>query len=164
MDAAGFRDEVPVLRIYGDGRVLVHRMTLDDHEMYLSNQEIDIWLRYLYDLGVLTFDRDAVKQKIFEIGMIRAAEAEARGQTEFPGPSGLSDAYPTVIEVRLKVFKPSGAGAQRVDDYTHRLNWMQPRFSAKDFPEVPELSDLAEATKALFDLTKRPDLVRVDEK
>ncbi|MCH8204962.1 MAG: hypothetical protein IID09_07335, partial [Candidatus Hydrogenedentes bacterium] len=73
MDAAGFRDEVPVLRIYGDGRVLVHRMTLDDHEMYLSNQEIDIWLRYLYDLGVLTFDRDAVKQKIFEIGMIRAA-------------------------------------------------------------------------------------------
>ena len=164
MDQVGaFRDEVPLLRIYGDGRVLVHRQTVGDYEMYLSSQEIDVWLRYLYDLGVLKFDQAGIKRAAREVHDARNAEAAARGKP-LRAFNSLIDVGPTIIEVRLKVFKPSGAGAQRVDDYTHRLNWMQPRFSAKDFPEVPELSNLAEATKALFDLTKRPDLVRVDEK
>ena len=78
-----FSDDIPELRIYGDGRVLVHRQTVGDYEMYLSSQEIDVWLRYLYDLGILTFDRDNVKQAVFEIRMVREAEALASGQTEF---------------------------------------------------------------------------------
>lgn len=163
MDIYGdFSDDIPELRIYGDGRALVHRQTVGDYEMHLSSQEIDVWLRYLYDLGVLTFDRDAVKQTIFEIGMIRAAEAEASGQTEFTDTSRASVA-PTTIEVRLNAFKPSGAGAQRVDKYSHRVVWNRPRGSADKFPDITELSDLADAAEALFDLTKHPDLVRIDE-
>ena len=163
LDQVGaFRDEVPLLRIYGDGRVLVHRQTVGDYEMYLSSQEIDVWLRYLYDLGVLTFDADSVRRATHEILMIRLAEAEARGETEHT-ITIVEDAGPTVIEVCLKAFKPSGTGALRVENYTHRVVWKLPRFSPHQFPEISEISDFAEAAEALFVLAKHPDLVRLDE-
>ena len=158
-----FSDDIPELRIYGDGRVLVHRQTVGDYEMYLSSQEIDGWLRYLYDLGVLTFDQVGIKRTAREVHDARNAEAQARGEPlrAFNSFIGVG---PTTIEVRLKAFKPSGAGTQRVDNYTHRIAWTALRRSADKFPEIPELSAFADAAEALFDLAKHPDMVRIDEK
>ncbi|MCH8205081.1 MAG: hypothetical protein IID09_07935, partial [Candidatus Hydrogenedentes bacterium] len=163
LDQVGaFRDEVPLLRIYGDGRVLVHRQTVGDYEMYLSSQEIDVWLRYLYDLGVLKFDQAGIKRAAREVHDARNAEAAARGKP-LRAFNSLIDVGPTIIEVRLKAFKPSGAGAQRVDNYTHRIAWTALRRSANKFPEVSDLSAFADAADELVDLIRHPDLVRIDE-
>jgi hypothetical protein len=152
----GLREDVPVLRIYGDGRVLVHRDIKQDFEMHLSDEEIQIWLRFLYDQGVLTFDAAIIRRSTAEIQRTQNLQRQSRGEPI--ASSTLVDVGPTIVEVRLKAFKAPEIDAEQINDFSHAAIWIQPATSAKEFPEIPELARLAEAVDALRELTKHTSL------
>jgi hypothetical protein len=152
----GMREEIPVLRIYGDGRVLVHRDIDKDFEMHLSDEEIKAWLRFLYDHGILKFDGSAIKREIEEIEFERNRSKLSRGE---PIQSRkVFDAGLSVIEVNLTAFRPGNAAGQVVNDFSHKASWANPRQSKIEFPEIAELGRFADAVDTLLELSRYREL------
>lgn len=58
------QDPIPLIRVFGDGRVLIHYPAYTpkarDYELQLQPQELENLLRSLLGQGLATFDADAV--------------------------------------------------------------------------------------------------------
>jgi len=73
-----FRDATPLLRIYGDGRVRVHRQREGDLEMWLDDSELTDLVERIYSSGLLTTDTQLLRQS--------AEEILDNSQSNRPGP------------------------------------------------------------------------------
>lgn len=153
-------DTAPLLRIYGDGRVLVHRnqYAVDggDYEMYLSQGELTTLLQTLYDNGVLTYDADGVaKQR-------RAAKTEEvnRARSGQGALNAVSDVEISVVRVNLSAFQASGA-RQAVEDYNKEVRAVDLQREAAAYPEIQELSGVASVESRLRELVVHSGLQKV---
>ena len=139
----------PLLRIYGDGRVLVHRVTGSrapgDYALQLTHDELMGLLGSLADKGVFTVTTDDLRSE----------------STDSPpqATAAISDATTTEITVHLKRFSPPGQPAVSPFDYTFR--WYALQQSAQHRPDSQILRDLAAAERELLQLTQRDDLEKL---
>lgn len=154
-------DDTPLLRIYGDGRVLVHvpvyMRRAGDYTLRLDAAELNGLLQTFVQGGLVDFSVEGVREEIRQV-----RSARRRAALDAGGPLTLttrSDDAVVVIDVRLARF--TGADGEVRRDVAARASWTGLQFSAADFPGVASLQSLAAMERQLIALTEHTDLVRV---
>ncbi len=167
-------DPGPSLRIYGDGRLVVHYpeyMTrAGDYELRLNRTEMDPLLRSLLARRVVEFGADAVRRSKRDVVAVRRAPAATRapGQgEERAAVYAIFDASTTRIELRLDRYRPaSPAGAVAVQaeqrNVEKEIVWYGLRADAEHYPEIAEIQDLEAAHVELRAFFDRSDLMRIE--
>ena len=155
----------PHLRIYGDGRVLVHPFVVENHkgvrEMYIQEREMSRLLNYMYDQGFMEFDSETVKAK--KLHAIDQRRRQARSQGNDMILRTTSDASTFVMDVYLDEYKAAGSVGSPRKDFHHHVEWRALRFDANEYPEVEELVALQELAQTLRGYTNRAELVKIGE-
>lgn len=154
-------DREPLLRIYGDGRTLLHPFSYDarkgPHEMFLEEQDIKSLLLYLYDMGLMEFDEQSVTAKksnaLQERNRVAAQSGEPTTQHY------VADSSTLVIDVFLSKYRQDHDTGTPIEDFHAQVKWYALLDDAKEFPEVPELSALKEIETTLTAYTKNQALV-----
>lgn len=147
-------DTTPLLRIYGDGRALVHfpdsSARTGDYVLQLSSKEMAALLESLSRKGVMTFEPDAIKREIGNA--VRARSGPRAGAV-------VSDDVTTHIEVQLERYRPADSSrAPIITDFRRTLSWYALGADARQYPEVEALQAMAAAERELLDLAMRDDL------
>lgn len=132
-------DETPLVRVYGDGRVHVHRpayMRDAGHfEFRLAADELAALVAALEANGLTQFDRDAV----------RAARRAATSDHFVT-----LDATVTKIELNFARFASKSQAGGALE---RTIEWADPAIDAERFPAIPALAGLAAVERALLALT-----------
>jgi hypothetical protein len=148
----------PSLRVYGDGRALVHypryMKRAGDYRVQLSQEEMARLMRLLVDRKVLEFDPKAARRA----RQNAAAARRAAGEPAFY----VSDASTTTLEVRLDRYKPPGLGRPVARDVHKKISWYGLQPDVKQYPEIETIRNLHAAQRELRAILKRPDLVKVE--
>jgi len=140
-------DETPLMRVYGDGKVHVHRpeyrVDAGDYELQLSQEQLESLLDQLQDDGVLSYDS-------------RAAEAE-RSQARVANRRVTRDGRPiltttscadvTVVKVNLLSYRAKGARSA-IQDYSRRIHCVNVK-EAEELPQAEALQGFARAAAEL---------------
>ena len=149
-------DPVPLLRIYGDGRLHVHRppylKNAGDYVLQLQPGELAELVRLIADRGIIDFDTAAAKQ---EQQQLRAARRAASGRVYH-----VSDATDTVIRIRLDKFQRTAA-SKSLTGFDRQITWRNLEMDARQFSSSARLQDAATVAGALHDLTNHPELARL---
>ena len=154
-DLLAENDPTPMIRIYGDGRVLIHYpayMTLaGDYETRMTTGELRQLLLGMADRRVLDFDGQAVAQ----------AKRQEQGRRAALGYLfEISDETHTVIQVNLNWYRPTGSGAQ-INNLRKTIRWGNLPEEAGLFPGIRDLQELADTEEELRSLLERDDLRRL---
>ena len=154
-------DDIPLLRVYGDGRVLVHfpvyRPRAGDFSLQLNPAELNGLLLTFVQGGLGEFNRERVGN---EIRQLRRANQQAALRTGSQiSLTSRSDETIHSFEVRLESYTgPDGATRQ---DVSLPITWAGAQHDARDFPGVAAIQNLAALERQLLAITERPDLVPV---
>ena len=159
----GDADHGPILRLYGDGRMVAHypaymRRT-GDYEQRLAPGELDRLLRSLADKGVLEFDAAAVRAAT-RASMTAARQRALRAGTPVTVFEA-ADAATTVIEVNLDRYRGAAPGAREVRGLAKRVVWTGLRADAEHHPDVAAIQELAACEQELRALRERPGFTRL---
>lgn len=146
-------DPEPLLRVYGDGRVLMHfpsyMRRAGDYELRLSRPELMALLRSLAADGIIDFDPAAVRQN--------KRQLEAQQLTAGEELYTQSDVTETVIDIRLDGYQ-RGPTSTRIVNLNRRFNWRNLEHDARRFPQSEALRGAAAGVGRLHGLLRRSDL------
>ena len=149
-------DPVPLLRIYGNGRVHVHYpayMTrAGNYELQLSQLELRTLLRALATDGIIDFDPAATR---YQRQQFDAQQRAATGTLFY-----VSDSSDTVIGIRLNEYQ-KGPGTARILNLEKRFIWPDLKQDARRFPQLREITNANKAAQRLDTLLHRADLVKI---
>lgn len=156
-------DPTPLLRIYGDGRYLVHYPSYmkkaGDWEGRISTAELATLVRSVIERRLLEFDARSVK------GEIEAAELAAKRAARKAGQPiqlfEVSDKESTRMRVRLERHKPAGVIGVAGGPLDKEIVWWGLRHDLERYPQIRGLRELASLEVQLRDLTEAPGLVRL---
>ena len=150
-------DETPLVRIHGDGRVLVHfpdyMRRAGDYELRLSEGAMQELMRAAAD-SLLPFDSAATASRV------RALETAERDEGAVVR---VSDPTTTILEVRFDRFRPAAAAAD-IHDGVKRVAWTDLRGDAERFREVVALQDVVGLHRQVRALADHPDLEAVRQR
>ena len=162
------QDPTPLVRVFGDGRVLVHHPDYTpragEYELWLEPAELDSLLVSLLDKGLATVEPAALRRAkaSVELGRWQAALAADRSPELFM----VADDSTSVFELHLTGYRPVGAagaaGAALTNSETHRsFSWRGLATDAERYPEIEAIQRLRAAEIELRALVERGDLTRV---
>ena len=142
------------IRVFGDGRVELHRpfwhVQAGSFSIQLSDGEIQVLLDQLLTHGALHFDPAATQQKCL-------AEDQRRFKS-LGQKSGTSDSAWIYLGVWVDGFQhPEFATAMGPVD--QQIAWRNLHWSAEHYPNIPALKGLQAATRALNALWQHEGLV-----
>lgn len=151
-------DTTPLIRIYGDGTVLIHYPKYSpragDYSTLLSKGEFQKVLNMVTDKGLAGFKAQDVAAK--------RKQAKKKKEQE----SGLIHAVSEVDETRIELFfdefqENTGAAVEK--NVRKKISWNNLYSDVKQYLEVHELRKLAEAEETLRQLLGREDLEKLEE-
>jgi len=152
------QDPTPRLRVYGDGRVLVHyphyMKKAGDYSFVLSKEELDALITSMIEKGTVDFDAATVKS---DRQRASVAKREANPGVAYYQSSDTL----TVIEVNLSTYKAAGSTAVQ-NDVSKRIEWHGLRTDVKAHPDIDALQRLAEAEAELVELSLHSELELVE--
>lgn len=144
-------DATPRLRVYGDGRVVVHYPTYmtkaGDYTSKLTGGELDSLLSSMTEKNVADFDVAAAKEEC-----VQAASAARRASPRVV--QYRSSDMTTIIEINLVTYRAAGS-TEVQKNFSKRIVWHGLQTDAKEHPEVESVSDLAAAETELLALCDR---------
>jgi hypothetical protein len=149
-------DPGPTLRIYGDGRAVVHRprymKNSGDHVRQLEPGELEALLVSLAG-KLATFDAATARDRK------RAADAARPSRSALqPGEPiaafDASDPSTIVITLRLERYEPPAGRGPALVDVERSISWRGLRADARRYPDVAEIQDLAGAQRELIFLMR----------
>ena len=148
-------DPTPLIRVFGDGEVLVHypkyMKLAGDYQLFLNPGELRKLL--LTVSGVIGFDAKLAAQ---------ARREEKRARFDDTGiVTERSDEVLERIEIQLDGFQDSAASSMRV--VNERVEWRDIGPDAREFPGLPGMKGLGGARNALRALLDHPDLYSLPE-
>jgi hypothetical protein len=155
-------DDEPLLRVYGDGRVRVHRQpyrqNAGDYEMKLSEDDLAGLLQFMHDNGAMTYDAKAVGQSLHAAKTAQAEAARAG--------TGLlqhrSDVELTIVRINLNAYRAS-AGAALQTDLQKEIRCVDLQHEAQENPQIAALQGMANVGDALDALTNDTRLRKVGD-
>ena len=151
-------DPEPQLRIYGDGRVLVHypayMKRAGDYEMQLTDAELQQLLNSLEQKGILKFNRS----KVLQLKSQSAARIAASSGNKIV--TTRSDDSRTRININLDAYTSVLSSVPQLD-IRQEVKWKNLRWDAQEFPDVTELKNAAAAEQVLRDLLTHRNLVKI---
>lgn len=158
--SVGGVDRGPTVDVYRDGTVRVlyppYMKRSGTYEMRLRSEELDKLVDSIRNTTVADFQPDGV--------LARCRRAEARRPTRAAGDApdvvGVFDAATTRLEYRAAARQ---VGIRRTVPPTvaRSVSWYALASSAKQFPTIRELQDLAAVERQMKALSDHPTLVRV---
>lgn len=150
------QDPVPLLRVYGDGRVHVHfpayMKRAGDYEMYMNRVQLNDLLRQLADNGIMDFDPAAAKQEKQQLEAARRAASGALFHA--------SDASDSHINIKLGQYQRSAA-SPRISGFSRQFRWRNLEFDTKNIPESVVIRKAANAEAILRMLCAHPALQKL---
>ncbi len=151
-------DPEPQLRIYGDGRVLVHypayMKRAGDYEMQLTDAELQQLLNSLDQKGLINFDRS----KVLQLKSQSAARIAASSGNNIV--TTRSDDSRTRININLDAYSTVFSRAPQTN-IRQVVKWKNLRWDAQTYPDVAELQNAAAAEQVLRDLLTHRNLVKI---
>ena len=152
----GQEDTIPLIRIYGDGTVLIHHPQYSpqagDYTTSLSGEELQEILDMVTDKRLVAFKSQEVANKHM------VARAEERQQGLLYEASEINE---TRIEVHLAELQES-PDASIETNVQRKITWNNLHIDVKRYPELNELQNLSEAEKMLRQLLVRKDLKKME--
>lgn len=149
-------DTTPLLRIFGDGRVVVHypvyMKRAGDYEMRLSDAQLQALLSQLEQNQVLTFSPGRL---VSRIRSLKQALIQSTGVV-----TERSDNTNTKINVYLENYVPATTGVAQ-SNFRQSINWKNLDWQAKSLPSVTELTNIANAEKILRGYLNNPALIKI---
>ncbi len=157
-------DPTPFLRIYGDGRYVVHYPRImqkaGDWQGRLRAAELESLIRSLADGRLLELDGRAVR------GAVEATERERRRAARAAGEPirlfEVSDKESTRVRVTLERYKPAGVIGAAGEPLEKEILWWGLRHDSRRYPEVAGLRELADLERRLLALAEAPGLERIE--
>lgn len=150
------QDPVPLLRVYGNGRVHVHfpvyMKRAGDYEMYVNRVQLNDLLRQLADDGIMDFDYAAAKQ---EKQQLEAARRATSGEVFH-----VSDASDTHININLAQYQRSAA-SPRISGFSRQFRWRNLNTDARRYPQSARIARAANAAAILQTLCAHPALQKL---
>jgi hypothetical protein len=147
-------DPIPFLRIYGDGRILIHypiyMKRAGDYELRLSDAELQQLLSSLDATGVMGFN----------IQSMESIEAQLKANVSGQIATVESDVTLTVIETHVTRIIPTLIGTSS-EQVNNKVVLGNVKSRAERYPEIVELQGIAAAEQQLQALTKRKDLIKL---
>ena len=142
-DMLAENDPIPLLRVYGDGRVWVHipayMKKAGDYEMTLKSQELDELLQSMAAKGIMDFDAANMRALVQQ----SMAKRKQKGTVV-----SLSDVSRTEIEVHLQQYTSAKTG-QSTMNLDKTIAWDNVLLEAALHPDIEALQDLAAAEREL---------------
>jgi len=156
------QDPTPLVRIYGDGRVVVfhpaYMKQAGQYEMTLSRAELEDLVLQLTP-ALVNFDPKYVKQQKKALDDLLLASASGWDEITFFQES---DAEISVFRVNVDAYLPAGTTAEQVIAPDLERSWRGLRFDARDYTGIEPIQALMRAEDTLRALISRDELVRVD--
>ncbi len=146
------QDPTPLIRVFGDGRVLVHHPSYTskagDYEMWLHAAELENLLSSLLANGLATFETRAVEnlKRSKEQGRMKAALAAQKPAEIFV----VADESISVFELNLTAV--SSGELQR------KISWSGLGTDAEKYPDIEPIQKLRAAELQLRALLEHDDL------
>jgi hypothetical protein len=147
-------DPTPFVRVFPDGRVLVHypayMKKAGDYELILSEEELNALLSSFSEEGILALEPDELK--------VIAAEALTQtGPIDLPDTHGVS----TRVEIRAESFTREGEEEPSMRSIESMIMAENLAATAEALPQVRRLQDFARGVAVLENLADRDDLMPV---
>ena len=128
----------PVVQVFGDGRVNVHRPVYmkdaGDYELVLTQDQLKDLLRSFGKRGLMDFDKTKYRSK-----RAKAAEAKLKKTGSY---TVISDSMTTTIDVRLDGYRARN-NAQKRKDFRKRIRVKDIEHDARQLTDANEVQDLA---------------------
>lgn len=155
------KDTTPLLRIYGDGTVIVHQKAYmknaGDYQLKLSEKELEELLGEILKGGLMDFNKQAIVKQKQEI--LKKRHEEARKKNKPMAISHIADAAVTNLDVTVQFFggKAKTPGRKKVK----KISWYAVKHDMQQFPEIKILKNLDKVTQKLLELTKDKRLKKI---
>jgi len=151
-------DPIPLLRIFGDGRVLVHypvyMKRAGDYEMRLSDVQLQLLLSSLELKGILTFNLN----KVLELK--KQSENKLRLLASNKIQTIRSDDARSKFKVKLTSYQPATSNVTQAD-FLKSIHWKNLKLDALSHPDVTALKDAAAAELELVKYLSHQNLVKI---
>jgi len=151
-------DPIPLLRIFGDGRVLVHypvyMKRAGDYEMRLTDAQLQLLLSSLELKGILTFNLN----KISELKKI--SENKLRFSANNKIQTIRSDDARSKFKVKLTSYQSSTSNVTQTN-FLKSIVWKNLKLDALSHPDVTALKNAAAAELELVKYLSHQDLVKI---
>ena len=156
------QDPTPLIRIFGDGRVLAHYPVYTpkagEYELRLPLPELENLLLSLLAKGLATLEPEAV-ERLKALEEQRGWEA-ALAADRSPEIFLVADDSTSVFELHLTGYRP--AGAALTSGEVHRTSsWLGLATDAERYPEIEPIQHLRAAELELRALLERDNLRRI---
>jgi hypothetical protein len=154
-------DPGPSVRVYGNGRALVHIPTYmsngGDYAVQLSAAEMSSLIDTVAADELLQFDPAAVRQAKKDSVQFNRGGGAAGERVLFE----VTDPSITTIEVRVRPAAVGGAAGQ-ADEITKAISWSGLETDERQFPEISAIQKLSAAKNRLRAVMERRDLQRLE--
>jgi len=152
------QDPIPLLRIYGDGRVLVHNPAYTkragDYEMQLSDAELQQLIASLELKGLFSYNKNNVAQ------LKQKSKARQLSASATPITTMISDDTYSEIKINLGSYMPTTSRSP-ITNFNKKLSLKNLKSAAKDHPDVAALKDAAGAEEQLSTFLNHPELIKI---
>ena len=149
-------NDMPSLRIFGDGQVLVHypayMKKAGDYRMQLEQDELIRLLRSLSSDGLMDFDEDNTRKTID--AKRRALKAKGRFYA-------VSDAVETIVDIHLDEYQKNKA-SRRIKNFHKRFKWKNIEHDAARYRDINGITGANSSVTRLKDLMKDARLTKTE--
>ena len=149
------QDPTPLLRVFGDGRVLVHHPSYTrmagDYVVWLQEAELESLLSSLLANGLATFEPGAVKS---------LKQAKEQGRLEKAAAAKQSTEIFVVADKPLSVFELNltAVGSGQLQ---RKISWSGLDSDVRQYPDIEPIQKLRAAEQMLRGLVARDDLSKI---
>ncbi len=156
------QDPTPLIRIYGDGRVVVfhaaYMKQAGQYEMMISRSELE-QLLFQLTTALMDFDKEEVKnQKKATDELLWDAATDLEDLVIFHD----SDAEISVFQLNIEAFLSGGPRGKTISKPRLDRSWRGLRFDARDYLGNESIQALMQAELSLRELSRRDELVLVE--
>lgn len=144
----------PTLKIYGNGRVLVHNpvymKSAGDYEMQLNETELMNLVSAMSGDGLMDFDKKKIKQKM----RADLAAMKKNGQL-----FAISDGVENIVDIRLDEYQKNKS-SQKVKGFYKQIKWKNIEHDAARFKQNEKLVKATRSISRLKTLMKDTRLTK----
>ena len=149
-------DPTPLLRIYGDGRVLVHypayMKRAGDYEMRLTDANLQQLLLSLEQKNIFNLSSARVTQLKQQAAVRRFEQTKKLTKR--------SDSIHSIVNIKLGTYIPATTGVTQTN-FAQRVSLKNLKWNTKIYPEVAELRSAADAEVELSKFLNHPELKKI---
>jgi len=155
------QDPTPLVRIYGDGRLLVfhpaYMKQAGQYETYLSKSEVQALLKQFTPL-MLDFNAKEIRRQKNDADYLMVTQAKSLQDVTVYYES---DSTVSNFHVNFESYRPNGVQGSVIAGSAVNVSWPGLDFDAEHYPGVKQIQGLKQMEKSLKALSVRPDLRRL---